>query len=66
MKKVMEYSTKGNATKEQKTLIQKTINGLLAKFPSFGSNQKVNIHAKAVGDAINSVFWVISVRKPLR
>lgn len=57
----MEYSTNGKATADQKTQIQKTIMGLLGKFPSFGSNQKVNLHSKAVGEAINAVFWVVSV-----
>ena len=62
MKKVMEYSTNGKVTNEQKTLIQKTIMGLLAGFPKFQANQKVNLHSKAVGEAINAVFWVINVK----
>jgi hypothetical protein len=62
MKKVMEYSTNGKVTQDQKILIQKTIMSLLVKFPSFGANPKVNLHSKAVGEAINSVFWVVSVR----
>lgn len=60
MKKVMEYSTNGKVTQDQKILIQKTIMSLLVKFPSFGANPKVNLHSKAVGEAINSVFWVVS------
>ena len=63
MKKVMEYSTNGKVTNEQKTLIQKTIMGLLAGFPKFQANQKVNLHSKAVGEAINAVFWVVNVKK---
>lgn len=66
MKKVMEYSTNGKVTNEQKTLIQKTIMGLLAGFPKFQANQKVNLHAKAVGEAINAVFWVINVKKKIK
>ena len=61
MKKVMEYSTNGKVTADQKVQIQKTMMGLLSKFPSFGSNPKVSIHSKAVGEAVNAVFWVISV-----
>ena len=62
MKKVMEYSTVGKVAADQKVLIQKAIMSLLAKFPSFGANPKVNLHSKAVGEAINAVFWVVSVK----
>lgn len=58
----MEYSTNGKVTVDQKTQIQKAIMGVLNKFPSFGSNPKVNLHSKAIGEAINAVFWVISVK----
>lgn len=60
MKKVMEYSTNGKANADQKKEIQTTFMGLLKKFSSFGANVKVNLHSKAVGEAINAVFWVVS------
>lgn len=60
MKKVMEYSANGKATPDQKKEIQNTLMGIIKKLSTYSSNNKVNLHVKAIGEVINSIFWVIS------
>ena len=59
MKKVMEFSTVGKVTPEQKKEVQTILMGQLKKIGNLASNQKVSIHVKAVSEAMNSVFWVL-------
>lgn len=59
MRKIMEFSTVGKVTPEQKKEIQTILMGQLKKIGNFASNQKVSIHVKAVSEAMNSVFWVL-------
>jgi hypothetical protein len=59
MRKILEFSTLGKLTPDQKKEVQIFLSNQLKKIGNFLSNQKVVVHVKAVAEAMNSIFWVL-------